>query len=376
METTQRHRVVPVNDLKRQYASIRAEVDGAIREVFERGQFILGPAGEKFEQEFAAYCGVTHAVGVASGTEAIQLALLASGVKPGDEVITVANTAVPTIAAIRAAQGIPVFVDVDPRYYTLDASRVEAAITPRTRVILPVHLYGQCADMDPLLDIAGARGLTVVEDACQAHGALYKGRHAGSAGRLSCFSFYPTKNLGGYGDGGMVLTNDDAAAARLRLLRNYGQTKRSSHALEGINSRLDEIQASILSAKLKHLDAWNARRRALAERYSQALAGLPLEVPLEAAYGQHAFHLYVVRVAHRDAFREFLSANGVETLIHYPTPIYRQEAYTTFTPRIAQDVTEGLAREIVTLPLFPELEEDEVDHVADVIRRGFAQRAY
>jgi dTDP-4-amino-4,6-dideoxygalactose transaminase len=369
-------RMIPVNSLKEQYESIRAEVDGAIRAVFDRGWFILGPKLTAFEEEFAAYCGVEHGVGMASGTEALQLAIQAAGAQPGDEVITVANTAVPTVAAIRAAGCRPVLVDIDAASYTMDPQRIEAAITPRSRVVLPVHLYGQCADMEPILQLAGARGLIVIEDACQAHGALYRGRRAGSLGDYGCFSYYPTKNLGAYGDAGMVVTRDAGAAERLRLLRNYGQAQRYTHLLEGINSRLDEIQAAVLSVKLRHLDRWNARRRQLAALYGEALADTPLRLPAEAAWGEHVYHLYVVRAPHRSRFQEYLQAHGVGTLIHYPVPIHRQPAYAGLGGAQPLEVTEAVAEEIVTLPLFPELAEAQVREVARVIRQGFAEGVY
>jgi len=359
--------MIPVNDLKAQYESIRSDVDSAVREVLERSSFILGPLLEKFEQEFAAYCGVGHGVGVASGTEAIQLAILASGVKPGDEIITVANTAVATVAAIRLANGIPKFVDVNPQTYTLDPANLEEAITPRTRAIIPVHLYGQCADMEPIIKIAKKHGLWIIEDCAQAHGALYHGRHAGSMGDFGCFSFYPTKNLGAYGDGGMVIVQDPKAAQRLRLLRNYGQTERFVHTAEGMNSRLDEVQASILSVKLKHLDPWNTRRRHLAKLYTEKLKNTPLTLPIEAAYAYHVYHLYVVQTPRRGEFQRYLFAKGIETSVHYPIPIYCQKAYRAFSPPRTLPVTELQMSQIVTLPLFPELEGHQIEWVTATI---------
>jgi dTDP-4-amino-4,6-dideoxygalactose transaminase len=353
-------------------------VDAAVRSVFDRGWFILGPAVERFESEFAAYCGVDHGVGVASGTEALQLALLAAGAAPGDEVITVANTAVPTVAAIRAAGCVPVFVEVDAASYTMDPSRLEAAITSRTRAVVPVHLYGQCADMDPILAVASQNGLTVVEDACQAHGAEHRGRRAGSMGDFGCFSFYPTKNLGACGDAGMVVTRHAEAADRVRRLRNYGQASRDVHVEEGINSRLDDLQAAVLSTKLSHLDAWNQRRRELGALYAQLLADTPLVLPSEAATGRHVFHLYVVRTGNREEFRQFLAEAGVGTQVHYPQPVYRHAPYERFAPAEPLRLTESYARQLVTLPLFPELQERDVARVAAVVRtavdRGLISR--
>jgi dTDP-4-amino-4,6-dideoxygalactose transaminase len=366
---------IPVNSLNEQYESIRAEVDAAIRRVFDRGWFILGPEVESFEREFASYCRVEHGIAVASGTEALQLALTAAGLRPGDEVITVANTAVPTVAAIRSAGGLPVFVDVHPEYYTMDPSLLEAAITPRTRAVLPVHLYGQCADMDPILAIARRHRLSVVEDACQAHGAEYRGRRAGSMGDSGCFSFYPTKNLGAYGDAGMVVTNDAATAARVRLLRNYGQAERYRHVMEGINSRMDDLQAAVLRVKLPYLGRWNARRRELANAYTGLLAKTPLGLPVEAPYGRHVFHLYVARAGCRDELRRHLEDQGIGTLIHYPVPVHQHDAYSGVARWSRLPVTERLAGEIVTLPLFPELSDSQLERVATAIQAGYQQGA-
>ncbi len=368
--------MIPVNDLKAQYELIRIDIDSAVREVLERSSFILGPLLEKFEQEFAAYCGVGHGVGVASGTEAIQLAILASGVKSGDEIITVANTAVATVAAIRLANCIPKFVDVNPQTYTLDPANLEAAITPRTRAIIPVHLYGQCADMEPMIKIAKKHGLLIIEDCAQAHGALYNGRHAGSMGDLGCFSFYPTKNLGAYGDGGMVIVRDPKAAQRLRLLRNYGQTERGVHTVEGMNSRLDEMQAAILSVKLKYLDQWNMRRRYLAKLYTEKLKNTPLILPIETAYTYHVYHLYVVQTPDREEFQRYLFAKGIETSVHYPIPIYGQKAYRAFSPPRTLPVTELQMSRIVTLPLFPELEDHQIERVTTTICEWVAKHVY
>jgi dTDP-4-amino-4,6-dideoxygalactose transaminase len=359
---------IPANDLRPQYAAIRAEIDAAVLGVLERGWYVLGPEVEAFEAEFAAYCGAGHGIGVGSGTEALHLALLACGVGPGDEVVTVAHTAVPTINAISLTGARPVFVDVDPTTYTMDPAATAAAITERTKVLLPVHLYGHPADIAPLQDLARRHGLRLLEDACQAHGAAYQGVRTGMLGDLAAFSFYPTKNLGAYGDGGMVVTDDAALAEQVRLLRNYGQTDRYHHAIEGLNSRLDELQAAALRVKLHHLDAWTAARRERAARYDAALqrAGAPTEAP----WAHHVYHLYVVRVAARDAVQEALATAGIGTLIHYPLPAHLQPAYAYLgLGRGALPITERLAGEILSLPLYPELPLEQVDEVAATLEQ-------
>lgn len=353
---------------------MKNEIDEALARVFNRAWFILGEEGEAFEQEFAAYLGARHGVGVGSGTEALHLALLACGVSAGDEVITVPNTAVPTISAISFANAKPVLVDIDPATYTMNVAQVEAAITPATKVLLPVHLYGQTANLAPLLEIARQHNLHVVEDACQAHGATFEQRKAGTYGEAGCFSFYPSKNLGAYGDGGFVCTDDPEIASRLRLLRNYGQTKRYYHATKGFNSRLDELQAAVLRRKLLYLDYWNARRRELARLYDQLLQGLPIVLPQTMTWGEHVFHLYVIRCDRRDQLCSFLAERGIQTIIHYPVPVHCQEAYRDLNmPRGALPEAEKAAQEIVSLPLYPEIREEEIEFVAASIRE-FYQR--
>ncbi len=359
-------------DLRRQIASMRSEIDAAVARVLDRGWFILGEEGEAFEREFAAHTGVAQAVGVASGTEAIALALAGLGVGPGDEVITVSATAIPTAAAIRQAGATPVFVDIDEGH-TLDPGCLAAAATPRTKAIVPVHLYGQPADMPAILDFAARRGIFVVEDASQAHDATMEGRRAGTMGRAACFSFYPSKNLGAFGDAGAVVTNDEALATRLRSLRNYGQSRRDQADLPGINSRLDEMQAAILRAKLCRLDAWTVRREQLAVIYGEALRDLEtagaLALPWPRKGARHVYHLYAVQSERRDALRESLSARGVETLIHYPKPVHRQPAYAdcpvhpTAMPR-----TEAWSARTLSLPMYPELRDDEAHRVAEAVR--------
>lgn len=358
-------------DLARQTAAVRPDLEAAVERVLASGRFVLGQEVENFETRFASYCGASHAVGVASGTDAITIALQAVGVQRGDEVITAANTCVPTIAGIEAAGAVPVLADVEEDTFTLDPSRLAEAISERTKAIVPVHLYGQCADLDPILDIATSAQLKVVEDCAQAHGATYRGRRAGAIGNAAAFSFYPTKNLGALGDGGAVITNDPEVAQQARLLRNYGERDRFEHVLRGRNSRLDALQAAILTAKLPFLDGWNERRRAIAAVYTEALAGSLAISPLERAGLSHVYHLYVVRVQRREGFRRTLSDLGVETAIHYPLPVHRQPAYADLVP-VARSllVSERLAQSIVSLPLYPELDEREVVNVAEVLGRA------
>jgi dTDP-4-amino-4,6-dideoxygalactose transaminase len=359
---------IPFIALTRQYASIKDEVDAAIGRVLARGWFILGEEVAAFEEEFAAYVGARYAVGVGSGTEALHLALWACGLGQDAEVITVSHTAVATVAAIELAGARPVFVDIDPDSYTMDASQIEAAITPRTRAILPVHLYGQAADLAPLLDIARRHGLRLIEDCAQAHGTTYQGRRVGAFGDVGCFSFYPTKNLGAYGDGGLIVTNDSALAERARLLRQYGWREHYVSSRRGTNSRLDELQAAILRVKLRHLEAWNEQRRALAALYNQLLAGSGVTTPFEPAYSRHVYHLYVIQSERRADLQAHLQAHGVSALVHYPVPVHLQPAYADlgYTPG-RLPATEHVASRILSLPLYPELTEDEVRTVCSLI---------
>lgn len=356
---------VPFGDLKLDYASHRLAIDEAIRKVLESGWFVLGEMGARFEAAFAGYCRVPYAVGVGSGTEALQIALLGLNVHSGDEVITVANTCVPTVSAISSTGATPVLVDIDPLTQTMNPARIEERLTSRTKAILPVHLYGQCADMDSILEIARRHGLRVVEDCAQSHGARYKGCMAGTMGDAGCYSFYPSKNLGAYGDAGMIVCRDAELTERLRMLRNYGQRERYYHSVKGLNSRLDELQAAILLAKLPNLQAANECRRGIAAAYSRAFAKHSwLDCPVEAPERHHVYHLYVVRVRHRAAFQKHLSDRGVSTLIHYPVPIHAQEAYAEchdqarFLPE-----TDLQAARIVSLPIYPELTHEQVAQV-------------
>lgn len=359
------HDVIPFVDLRAQYASIRDEVDAAMTAVLGRGDFILGQDVRLFEQEFAAYCGATHCLGVASGTDALRLALQACGIGRGDEVITTAHTFIATVLAIVEAGATPVLVDCDPTYGLIDVAQIEAAITPRTRAIMPVHLYGQPADMDPILQLAYTHGLRVIEDACQAHGATYKGRRCGSIGDIAAFSFYPGKNLGAYGDGGAVTTGCDELADKVMLLRNYGQRVKYEHLEKGGNSRLDSLQAAVLRVKLRHLDVWNEGRRRAARAYDVALASTGLGLPQVAPWGTHVFHLYVVRTSQRSAAQQALDGAGAQHGIHYPIPVHRQAAMADlgYGPG-AFPVAESLAPEILSLPMFPELTEAQVARVA------------
>ena len=360
---------IPFGNLKRHYQTVQAEVDQAIADVLRQGWFILGGRVEEFEGAFSRYCGASYGVGVGSGTEALHLGLVACGVGPGDEVITVANTCVPTVSAISFAGAAPVLVDPEPDNYTMDPARIEERITRRTKAILPVHLYGQCANMAPILEVARLHNLRVIEDCAQAHGATYEGQKAGSMGDVGCFSFYPTKNLGAFGDAGMVVTNDQETAEHLRKLRNYGEQERYHHTVKGFNSRLDEMQAAILLAKLPYLDTWNDRRRAIATAYSAGLESTGILCPVEASDRRHVYHLYVVRVEDRDRFQARLRARGVGTSIHYPVPIHRQESYSECQAMSAfLPVTEEITPHIVSLPIYPELDDLEVSRVIEACR--------
>ncbi len=365
---------IPVIDLKAQYESLRAEVDEAIARVLKRGNFILGEEVDAFEREFADYCGASFAVGVGSGTDALALALRACEIGEGDEVITVSHTSVATAAAIEMTGAKPVLVEIDPHSYTLDPNRIMSALTPRTRALIPVHLYGLPAEMTPILEIAGQKNLIVLEDCAQAHGARYDGRRVGSLGTLAAFSFYPTKNLGAFGDGGAVLTNDAELAGRLRLLRQYGWEERYISRIKGFNSRLDDLQAAILRVKLRSLDAWNQRRRALAELYRQLLKDMELSLPAVPEKAEHVFHQYAIRHSKRDQLKAFLKRRGIQTLIHYPVPIHLQPAYQNLGYRAGDlPVTERTAREILSLPMYPELSEASVQRIAEAVLEFLAQ---
>jgi dTDP-4-amino-4,6-dideoxygalactose transaminase len=361
---------VPFLDLAAQHKPIRAEILAAIGEVVDRNAFAGGPFVAKFEEDFAAFCRTRHAIGVGNGTDALWFALLALGVGPGDEVITVPNTFMATAEAISYCGATPVFVDVAERTQTLDPGLLERAITQRTKAVIPVHLYGQMADMDPIMEIAGRHGLAVVEDACQAHGAEYKGRRAGSIGNAGCFSFYPGKNLGAWGEAGAVVTNDQALAGRIKVLRDHGQETKYHHTSIGWNGRMDGIQAAVLSVKLKGLEQGNAARREHARRYSELLSGahgLTVEPP--ASYGAPVFHLYVVRVGERDRVLHAMAQRGISCGIHYPIPVHLQKAYQHLGLGVGSfPVSERCAREILSLPMFPELTPNQIEAVAKELR--------
>ncbi|HEX8187196.1 MAG TPA: DegT/DnrJ/EryC1/StrS family aminotransferase [Pyrinomonadaceae bacterium] len=363
---------VPFVDLQAQYRSVKAEVDEAIQRVLDTSAFILGREVEAFERAFAEYVGAADCVGVSNGTAAIQLALQACGVGPGDEVVVPANTFFATAEAVSTAGATPVFVDCDPATSNIDAARVEEVITERTRAVIPVHLYGQPADLDPIFEIAERRGLIVIEDAAQAHGARYKGRRVGALARAGCFSFYPGKNLGAYGEGGAVVTDDAGVARRLRMLRDHGSERKYRHELVGYNFRLEGIQGAVLNVKLRHLDDWNALRRRHAARYRELLAPLAgsgaLALPAEAEYAEHVYHLFVVRTDARDGLQRHLSAAGVQTGIHYPVPVHLQPAYAALGHEEGDfPNAESQARRVLSLPMFAELTEAQIRYVADAL---------
>ncbi|MDQ1589663.1 MAG: hypothetical protein QOG71_290 [Pyrinomonadaceae bacterium] len=385
--------MIPFVDLQAQYRSIKREVDEAIGRVVESAAFILGREVEAFEAAFAEYLGARFCVGVNSGTAAVQLAVTACGVTAGDEVLVPANTFFATAEAVSTAGATPVFVDADPVSYTIDPTKIEAAITERTRAIIPVHLYGQSADLDPIFEIAARHNLSVIEDAAQAHGSLYKGRRVGALGRANCFSFYPGKNLGAYGEGGAVVTDDAEVARRVRLLRDHGSEQKYRHDIIGYNFRLEGIQGAVLNVKLKHLDHWNELRRAHAARYHELLSdasnvegsagdveesgvgkgdrdsGSALTLPQELPYARHIYHLYVVQSDERDALQQHLAAAGVQTGVHYPVPVHLQPAYASLGHRAGDfPQAEHQAARVLSLPMFPELTGAQVERVAAAVR--------
>lgn len=361
--------MIPFLDLQAQYQSIKEELDAAVLRVLASGHYALGPEVAAFEEEFAAFCGVPHAVAVNSGTSALHLALLAIGIKPGDEVITVASTFVATVAAIDYCGARPVFVDVEPDTLNMDPALIEARITERTRAILPVHLHGHPADMDPILAIARRHGLAVIEDAAQAHDAEYKGRRVGSLGELACFSFYPGKNLGACGEGGIVLTANPDHAGRLRRLRDWGQSRKYHHDFKGFNYRMEGIQGAVLRVKLRHLKDWTEARRHHAALYGELLADSGIETAVEKDYARHIYHVYAIRTPRRDALQEALSSAGIATGIHYPIPVHLQKAYAEFGDGPGSlPVTEREAGRLLSLPMFAELSDQQVQSVCMRIR--------
>jgi dTDP-4-amino-4,6-dideoxygalactose transaminase len=366
--------VIPLVDLKAQYQDVKADVDAAVAAVLEGGHFILGPEVQAFEREFGAYCASPFAVGLNSGTSALHLALMAAGVGTGDEVITTAFTFVATVAAIEYTGARAVLVDVDPLTLTIDPDRIEAAITPKTKAIIPVHLYGRPADMDPILGIARAHGLVVVEDAAQAHGAEYKHHRVGSIGDIGCFSFYPGKNLGAAGDGGAITTANEDYARTVRMLRDWGAEQKYLHTMKGFNFRLDEIQAAILRVKLRRLEAWTELRRQHARAYVSLLSDAPLRLPLDTADSRHVYHLFAVRTLERDRVRSELHAFGVQAGIHYPIPVHLQPAYANLGYRRGDfPVSEQAADEVLSLPLYPELSVGALERVAWAVANSVAR---
>jgi dTDP-4-amino-4,6-dideoxygalactose transaminase len=366
--------VIPFVDLRAQYRAIGPEVMDAARQVLESGDYVLGPEVASFEEEFAVYCQSRHAICVNTGTSALHLALLALGVGRGDEVVTVPFTFIATVAAIGYTEALPVFVDVEPLTLTMDPERLEAAITERTKAIIPVHLYGQTADMKPILEIARRHGIAVVEDACQAHGAEQGGRRAGSMADIGCFSFYPGKNLGAYGEGGAVTTDDAELARRIRLLRDWGAEHKYVHTVKGFNYRLPELQAAMLRVKLRRLEEWTEARRAHARLYDQLLS-VKAQTPVEAPGNRHAYHLYAVRVSDREAVRRELDAAEIQTGIHYPVPVHLQPAWSALGYRRGQfPVSEIAASEVLSLPMYPELGDDAITEVAERLAQARARR--
>jgi dTDP-4-amino-4,6-dideoxygalactose transaminase len=360
---------IPFNDLRRGVAELRYDLDAALARVLDSGWFVLGSEGRAFEEEFAVAAGSPHAVGVGSGTDAIELALRALGIGAGDEVVTQANTCVPTVAAIERAGATPVLCDVEAGAGTMDPGSLLGALGEKTRAVVPVHLYGQCADVEAIAELCSHRGIAVVEDCAQAVGAELRGRPAGTIGTLGCFSFYPTKNLAALGDGGAVVTNESELAERLRLVRQYGQTDRHRHVIEGVNSRLDEVQAAILRTRLPHLPRWNARRAEIAAAYTEALARSSVRPLAQLEGRRHVFHLFVVEAPDRDALHGYLETAGIGTLIHYPTPVHGHPPYRRLAAGpVSLSVSERLCERILSLPIYPELRDDEVERVAEALR--------
>jgi len=362
--------VIPFLDLKAQYIPIQDEIKAAISKVLASTQFVLGEEVTKFEEEFANYCGGNYGVAVNSGTSALHLALLAAGVGPGDEVITVPFTFVATVAAICYTGAKPIFVDIDPTSYTIDVRQIEKAITKRTKVILPVHLYGQPADLDPILEIAQKHNLIVIEDAAQAHGSEYKGRRVGSIGDIGCFSFYPGKNLGAYGEGGAVVTNNPDYDLNIRILRDWGQEKKYHHVLKGYNYRMDGIQGAILRVKLRYLEQWTEARRNNAAQYNQLLANSGIPLPQEMSYSRHVYHIYAIRVSNREDLQEQLNREGVKTAIHYPFPIHLLPAYADLGYKEGDfPQAEKAAKEVLSLPMYSELSNHQLIQVTQILQQ-------
>jgi dTDP-4-amino-4,6-dideoxygalactose transaminase len=360
--------MIPFVDLKAQYTGIKDEVNAAILNVLETCQFTLGAEVAAFEDEFASYCQAQYGIGVNTGTSALHLALLAAGIGANDEVITVPFTFVATVAAIYYTGAKPVFVDIDPRTFTIDVKAIESAITDKTKAIIPVHLYGQPADMDPILEIAKRHGLVVIEDAAQAHGAEYKGRRVGSIGDMGCFSFYPGKNLGAYGEGGMVVTNNAEYTRTIRMLRDWGAEQKYQHVLKGYNYRLEGIQGAVLRVKLRHLDAWTEARRTVAASYNELLADSDVQTPEAMPYSRHVYHIYAIRTQQRSEWQQALQAKGIQTGIHYPIPVHLLPAYADLGYTQGDfPHSEQAADEVLSLPMFPELSREQCEEVSEAV---------
>jgi dTDP-4-amino-4,6-dideoxygalactose transaminase len=364
--------MIPFLDLKAQHRGLRAELLEAAGRVIDSCQFALGSEVAAFEEEFASYCNAKFAAGVNTGTSALHLALLAAGIGAGDEVITVSNTFMATVSAIRYANAKPVLIDVDPHTYTMDPKLIEAAITKHTKAIMPVHLYGQPADMDPIMEIAKKHNLVVIEDACQAHGAEYKGRRAGSIGHMAAFSFYPGKNLGACGEGGAFVTSDPDFIKKVRMYRDWGQEKRYHHVLEGYNYRMDNIQGAFLRIKLKHLPAWTEARREHAALYRELWAGSPVRFPQEAAYAKHVYHIYALMAKDRDALHKALTDKGVSSAFHYPIPVHMQECFAHLGYKHGDlPHTEKAAAEEISIPMFAELTNDQIHEIVGAVKESY-----
>ncbi len=362
--------MIPFVDLKAQYRSIKNEIDEAIQETLENAWFVLGPRTADFERLFAAYTGTRYAIGVSSGTSALLLALLTAGIGPGDEVITTPFTFIATVASIMYVGAKPILVDIDPVTYNINPAGIEEALTPRTKAIMPVHLYGQCADMDPILNIASRNKLLVIEDAAQAHGAEYKDRRAGSMGDIACFSFYPGKNLGAYGEGGAVVTSNPTYTRKVMMLRDWGMGRKNRYDLIGFNARMHGIQGAILKVKMKYIEGWTEARRRNAERYNQLLKEVEgVTTPTEAKYARHVYHVYVIRIKNRDQVHKKLVESGIGAGVHYPIPVHMQKGYAMLGYEAGRfPVAEEVSGEVISLPVYPELNESQIEEVVSVLK--------
>jgi dTDP-4-amino-4,6-dideoxygalactose transaminase len=364
--------MIPCANPKAQYLSYQDEIDSAIQRVLFSGWYVLGNEVREFEKEFAQFNTVSHTIGVGSGTDALHIALRAMDIGPGDEVITTAHTAVATASAINLAGAKPIFIDIVPDFFTMDPQLIDKAITPRTKAIIPVHIYGQPCDMDAIMDIANKNNLKIIEDCAQAHGAKYNGKRVGSMGDVGCFSFYPTKNLGAIGDGGALVTNNDQLAEKIKLIREYGWEERYISSKEGWNSRLDELQAAILGVKLKNLDKDNSLRQQHSKKYNELLKDLPIALPSKRESCAHVFHLFVIKTNNRNKLKEYLQKNGVNTTIQYPVPVHQQKYFQKICGEKSLSVTEQVAKKILSLPMYPELEENEIHKVSNILKDYFS----